>query len=1080
MYSGSRFLVCSLLLLMTLPALLVAQVTGTITGTVLDSSGAAVPEAKVTATSIGTNLSRTTVTDPSGQYVLPMLAVGTYEIRVEKEGFTPFLQKGALVQANSQVAADATLQVKSGTEQVTVSSTANLLQTNSSSMVQVVDQQRVADLPLNGRNVLSLISLDAGVLTRNVPSSVTQSYVLGKGLYYTPMAMAGARGGAGNFLLDNADNNDAQTAMPRPFPNVDAVEEFSVQTNTFDAQYGRSVGGVVNVVTKSGTNALHGTAFEFLRNFDMNAANLFSGRDRLKRNQFGGGLGGPIRKDRTFVFGSFQGTRISNSTPAATVTAPSAAMVGGDFSAWLASGGVGAIHDPLAGNGYFPNNVIPQNRFDPVSVKLLQMIPTASSSAAYQLRFGTPAQYTSDNQGVLRVDHSLTDRQHLSFRYFVFHYELPANIMPNNVLYGWQGQLGYSQSLAVNHTYTISSRWLNTLTAAYAFSQPTTVNAQTPDLSLKDLGANVLTVPGTNIVNIGITGWSGISYNGGAATYTRSMHIADSVGYATGRHNLRFGGETRRYKTGATGYYRSGGDVSFTGQLLSDGSKQNAGNAYAEFLLGDATTFQQAGATCPTQPCPTEHRYYSVFVQDDIRVTNKLTINAGLRWEPRAGLSNRDDETYLPGQQSTLYPNAPAGLIFKGDPGLPNGTIPNSYKNFAPRIGLAYEVAPKTVIRAAYGIFYDDFPSNVMNTVIQGLPWTPQATLQGPLQLSNPYAGGAVLNPVGFTPSSGLVFPNYLAYQVPGRNMRPGYVQSWNAVIERQLRSDLLVRASYVASKGTDLINELQENPGIYAPGATAGNINSRRPIPRIGSLYVFGSMSNSSYQSGQFTVQKRYGRGFSLLANYTWSKSIDDSSDPTGFTPGPDPWNHGSNRGPADFDITQRLVVSGVWQLPSLTSSPAAIRWTLGGWQANGIFTAETGLPLTIASGVNNALDGESGDFGAYSGGAWQLPGGRARKDQIAQWFNTSAFAVNAIGSIGTARRGQLRAPGDSNLDFSLFKTFPVREKTALQFRSEFFNVANHPNLGPPNTTVTSPSFGRITTALDPRIVQLALKLIF
>ena len=1067
------------MVLMGIPGLLVAQVTGTITGTVLDTSGAVVPDAKVVATNVATKLSRNTVTDAGGQYVLPLLSVGRYEIRVEKDGFSPFLQTDVLLQANTQVNVQATLNVRSAVEQVTVNATPSLIQTNSSTLVQVVDQRRVADLPLNGRNVLQLISLDAGITTRNVPSSVGQSYVLGKGLYYTPMAMAGARGGAGNYLLDNADNNDAQTAMPRPFPNVDAVEEFSVQTNTFDAQYGRSVGGVVNVVTKSGTNAIHGTAFEFLRNFNLNAANLFSGRDRLKRNQFGGGVGGPIRKDRTFFFASYQGTRISNSTPAATVTAPSPAMRSGDFSAWLGANGVGAIHDPLSPNTYFPNNIIPQSRFDPVSVKLMQLIPD-SNSASYQLRFGTPVQKTTDDQGVVRGDHALTDRQRLSGRYFVFHYDLPPNIMQTNALYGWQGQVGYSQSLAFNHTYSISSRWVHTTTVAYAFSQPTTYNALQPDFKLSDLGAKVLTVPGTNILNLAVTGWSGISFNGGAHTYTRSLHIADSANYATGRHNLRFGGEIRRYKTGAIGYYRSGGDVSFTGQLLSDAGKQNAGNAYAEFLLGDAATFLQAGATCIAETCPTEHFYFPLFVQDDIRLTSKLTVNAGMRWEPRSGMSNRTDETFVAGQQSTQFPNAPQGLLFKGDQLIKDGTIPSSFMKFAPRLGLAYALSSKTVVRTAYGIFYDDFPSNIFNTVIQGMPWTTQATLQGPLQLSNPYAGGPPLDPVGYTPSSSVVFPNYLAYQVPTREMKPGYVQSWNFVVEHQLRSDLLVRTGYVASKGTHLLNELQANPGIYGPGATAGNINARRPIPRIGSLYLFGSMSNTSYQSAQLTVQKRYAHGFSVLGNYTWSKSIDDSSDPTGYSPGPNPWNHRTNRGPSDYDVTQRLVISAVWQLPELRHAAAPVRWICGGWQSNGIFTAETGIPLNVVSGVNNALDGEAGDFADYSGGAWQLPGGRARKDQIASWFNTSAFTVNAVGTIGSGRRNQLRSPGLSNLDFSLFKNFPIMEGRFVQFRSEFFNVLNHPNLGPPGNTVTSPTFGRITTALDPRILQFALKVIF
>jgi Carboxypeptidase regulatory-like domain len=403
---------------------LVAQVTGTITGTVRDTTGAIIPQAKVTATNSGTSLSRSVLTDTTGQYVIPLLPVGPYQVQIDQVGFSSFLQKNVLLQANSQVQVDAILQVQAAIEQVTVRSAPNLLQTNSSNLVQVVDTQRVADLPLNGRNVLQLISLDASVMTKNVPSSVTQSYNLGQGLYYTPIALAGAKGNSANFLLDNADNNEVQSAMPRPFPNVDAVEEFSIQTNAFDAQYGRGVGGVINVVTKSGTNAFHGTAFEFLRNFKLNAGNFFTGRDTLKRNQFGGGFGGPIRKNRTFFFLSYQGTRSSSAVPNVIRTAPSAAMKAGDFSAWLAAAGVGAIHDPLSNGGYFPDNVIPVSRFDPAAAKMVRLFPTSNNSK-YQVSFGVPAQVTQDDQGLARVDHSLSDRQRLSFRTFVFHYDRP-------------------------------------------------------------------------------------------------------------------------------------------------------------------------------------------------------------------------------------------------------------------------------------------------------------------------------------------------------------------------------------------------------------------------------------------------------------------------------------------------------------------------------------------------------------------------------------------------------------------------------------------------------------------------------
>jgi len=310
--------------------------------------------------------------------------------------------------------------------------------------------------------------------------------------------------------------------------------------------------------------------------------------------------------------------------------------------------------------------------------------------------------------------------------------------------------------------------------------------------------------------------------------------------------------------------------------------------------------------------------------------------------------------------------------------------------------------------------------------------------------------------------------------------MRPGYLQNWNLVLERQLRSDLLVRATYVGSKGTHLLDQLQKNSAIYGPGAGPGNINARRPIPRIGSLVLYFSGANSSYNAFQFTVQKRYAKGFSILANYTFGKSLDINSIETGGGSHPDPWDHRNNRGPSDFDVAQRLVISAVWEMPRLKGSPAPIRWVLGGWQSNAIYTASTGIPLTIRSGVDNNYDGTSSDFADYLGGEWRLSEDRPKKDQIARWFNTSVFARNTIGTIGSARRGQLRAPGDSVLDYSLFKSFPFAEGKRLQFRSEFFNLFNHANLGSPGTTVNSPSFGVINSASDPRILQFAVKLIF
>ncbi len=1057
--------------------LLFAQ-TATIHGAVLDAASAAVPRATIVATDTGSNFSRKVFSDEAGRYVIPLLPNGLYQVRIETTGFAPFVQSGVLLQVNTSVQVDAKLELATTTERVTVRSEADLVQTNSSTLVQVIDSKRVEDLPLNGRNVLQLVSLNAGISDRRVPVTV-QGSNLGFGGYLNTVSINGARGNSTNYLLDNADHNEAQTNLSRPYPNVDAVQEFSVQTSSFDAQYGRGVGGIVNVVTKSGTNELHGTVFEFLRNYNLNAANFFSGRDALKRNQFGAALGGPIIKNRTFIFGSYQGTRTRSATPGALRIAPSQAMKNGDFTEWLRPDGQGAIRDPLAPTQYFPGNRIPRSRFDPVSAKLLDRIP-ASNDPRYQIRFGTPAAMTDDNQGVLRGDHMLNEKHRLSGRYFYIRFENPPLILPENLLYATDGQIGDEHSVSVNHTYTVTSKWLNNLNVAYSGSEPARLTATEPNVTLETLGARVKNSPRANLLGVTITGWSGIGLGNVGYSVTKSFHISNTASYATGRHNLRFGGDFRRYRTGFVSYFLTGGTSTFSGQLLSDRGRQNAGNAYAEFVLGAVANWRQLS----TSTLAARNNLYALFFQDDIRLTSRLTVNVGLRYDPKLGIAELGKQytTFVPGQQSTAFPRAPLGLLFQGDRGVENGVIPNDWNNLAPRIGLVYQMLPKTVIRAAYGIFFDEYMGLFFNRTIQGQPWVADATLIGPLRLSDPYAGGPIVEPDQYKAERNLEFRDFSTYAVPTPDMRAGYMQNWNLVLERELTPSLLVRAAYVGSKGTSLLMTTEANPGIFGPGANASNVNQRRPYARIGPLQLGTSSGNSSYQSLQFTVQRRLHRGLSVLANYTWGKSIDYASFGSieGNQTGPDPFNLRNNRGPSNFDVTHRLVISGIWELPRLASQGALVRNVLGGWQSNFIFGAETGTPLTVVSGVDNDFNNVGGDFGDYLGGDWKLSRSRTKNEKLSRWFQTSQFAVNRAGTIGSGRRGQLRGPGLWNVDYSLFKNFDVTEKMRLQLRGEFFNVFNHANLGDPNTSVNSPSFGIIAGASAPRIVQLAVKLIF
>jgi hypothetical protein len=1009
--------------------------------------------------------------------MLPLLQPGLWEVRVRKTGFNPFTRTAITLQTNTQVTVDAVLQVSTSVEQVNVVSTAPLLQTTSSTLVQVVDSKSISDLPLNGRNVLQLVSLNAGVANRGVPATVQGSNI-GFGAYQNITSMNGARGNSTNYLLDNADHNEAQTNLARPFPNVDALEEFSVQTSSFDAQYGRGVGGVVNVVTKSGTNQLHGSLFEFLRNYKLNAANFFSGRDSLKRNQFGGALGGPIVKDRLFFFGSYQGTRVRSATPGALRTAPSAAMKSGDFSEWLGPGNRGAVRDPLSG-GLFPGNIIPPSRFDPVAVKMLESIPT-SNDPRYQVRFGTPTDRTDEDQFIGKFDYAITTGNRISGRYFFMDYANTPNMLPDNLLYATDGQIGNQHSVSINDTHTFSPQWVNNFSVAFTNSKPKRLSSTERLVTLEALGSNVLAPEGINLLNVTISGWSGIGLGNTAENFTNSAHVANVTSFVNGRHNLRFGGDFRRYHTGFNTYFLTAGSVTFNGQQLSVPGQQTTGNSYAELLLGVASNFRQLSVSRLSMV----NLPFSLFFQDDMRVTPTLTFNFGVRYDPKPGLRelNNQHSTFIAGQQSTAFPNAPQGLLFTGDPGVEDGVIPNDMNNVAPRFGFAWQVRPTTVVRGAYGIFFDEFMGLLYNRSVSGQPWASDATLVGPLSLSNPYGDEPVVDPANYRADSSLAFRDFSTYAVPTRDLKAGSVQNWNLVLEQQLPSDWLIRASYVGSKGTHLLTTVEVNPGIYSPGATAANLNSRRIYPRIGALQLGQSIANSSYNALQMTIRKRLSSGFSMLLNYTYSKAIDMGSYASieGNQAGPDPFNLRNNRGVADFDVPHRLVASGTWELPRLEQQNRIFRGILGGWQSNFILDLQSGAPLTIRSGVDNDLNGVAGDFADYNGGEWRLDGGRSKMEQINAWFNTDVFARNALGTIGTARRGQLRGPGFWNVDYSVFKNFSLTEGTRLQFRGEFFNVLNHANLGEPNPTVNSANFGVITSASSPRIVQLAIKVVF
>ena len=1073
--------------LLALPDSALAQATGSIHGVVRDASGAVVPDAQIVVTNTGDGQVRTVTSNSQGEYLAPLLAVGNYQLEAQKRGFQPSIQKGITVAVNTNVQVDASLALLGAAAEITVNAAPPLVQTTTTNLVQVVGQREMVDLPLNGRNVLQLTALAAGISNDpRVAEGVLQAPTVGQGFYNVVISANGSRPNQNNYLLDNVDNNDNYTNINAPYPNPDAVEEFSVQTSSFDAEYGRGVGAVINVVTKAGTNTLHGSAFDFLRNYKMNARNFFTGLDSLKRNQFGASVGGPIvipkfynGRNRTFFFGSYEGTRQRVST-AQRVTAASAAMQNGDLSAFLGANGKGVVLDPSSGLP-FPRNHIPVDRFDPVSRKLLTYMPV-STAPNYQLLFPTPSIQLNDDEFTGRIDHNLSDSQRLSFRLMDVSFDNPWVVLPNNLYYFNIGSADSYLSTILNYTYVLTPNLVNEFNIGLHFSKallvPPASLSQCCDLA--GLGGRVNTVPNNETLATSITGWAGTPDGFHRDQRQTTYLLADNLHYTVGRHQLRFGGDVERYRIDYTSYFDASPAVTFSGQITAPAGKVSPANSYADFLLGRFSTFRQQTVS----RYRLYNNYLGLYAQDDIRLTSKLTANLGLRWTPTFFPQDKyhQNTTFIAGRQSEAFPNAPQGLLFYGDRGIDNPIVPAYWQAFSPRVGFAYQLNPKTVIRTAYGIFYDQYMMISSNRSVQAPPWVNQVSLTASGSLSNPYGSGTPISVEQSSPSRDVAFLPYSTFAIPTQGMTPGYVQSWNFVLERQVTKDLVLKAAYLGSHGTHLLVAAESNPAIYRPGATLGNENARRIYQPIGGLQLGEGAGWSKYQAGQFALEKRFSHGFMLKANYTVSKSIDNASYGTIEVNniGPNPFNWNANRGLSDFDYPQRMVVSGLFTHPTFNGQNRLVRTVLGGWQSNLIFTAQSGTPLTILSGVDNSLSGVGGDFADLTGQSWHLPDNRSKDAKIRQWFDTSAFRQNAIGTPGTGGRNQLRVPGMWNIDYSLFKRFDLWERMALECRGEFFNILNHANLGAPSGTVVSPTFGQITTAAAPRIVQVSLKVTF
>jgi hypothetical protein len=1087
------------LALLLFPVISLAQGSGSFVGTVMDPSGSTVASATIKVTDAGTGLSRTATTNAEGLFLVPSLRPSTYDVIIEARGFATYRQNGITLLADQTHTLNARLQLGAVTEIVTVTGTELQVDTSTATLKQVVEQERLVELPLEGRNAARLTLLTAGTanspgggadqgFTKTFPGAVT-------------ISANGARQNMVSYQLDGGNHLDEYTNVNQPFPFPDALQEFSVQTSNYTAQYGQNAGAAVNVITKSGTNNFHGDAFEFVRNAVFNAKNFFAppfqpngqpskdmGRSQLKRNQFGGVIGGPIIRDKTFFFAGYQGTRSRNTGNPRQTTIPSQA----DISAFTAGGG----------------------GIDPVVANVLKGLPIQAT--ARNVSFFRPEDDNYD-EVIARIDHSIRQSDRLTIRYDYNRFHRDPVFEPADFLSYADGATIPTQNGLIHEAHIFRSTLINDFRFGYS-REAARRGPATSVPSVKTLGSNIPFQPPTNAIQqIRVNGFFNFGDNPSASFIRNNFTWSDDVIWIKGKHDLRFGGVIERSRVDLNNLFFQPGEFSFSslnnflGGVLSDysgnvGFRQGAGE------------FKNNRGLFP-----------GGYVQDNYKVARRLTVNLGLRFEPALPwreIKGRQEQFrlsgLLAGVRSTRFPNAPAGVYFPGDPGVPEDGVDPSLTNFAPRVGFALDVFGdgKTSLRGGAGIFYDTrIPGIINNRFVDVTPFSPQLILTTsgvkPGTLSDPLCTlastrarlgctpQANLFPAPFPPPSSAAFaPNLLVVSWdPRHSYQTPSMYNWNLAIERQLPSNVLVRAAYVGSRGSHLKETIAFN--VSPVGGGTPRLNA------IAGANVFGTTNNgptqdtqdinSVYHSLQLSAERRMSHGLTILGNYTYSKSIDDLPNGGGVadigadTVSPRPWDdslrHRFDRGPSDFDHTHRFVASYVWELPNLSGASGLQRQVFNGWQLSGLVSAQTGRPFTVLSGVNNSGTGIGQDRATLVGNPYSHGACTAAKitTSCVDWLNPAAFQANARGTFGNTGKGGFRLPGAYTWDMGLFKSFPFTERWKLQFRAEFFNVFNRANFMDDTVSLTNfqkvsstNSFGAIQQAADPRIGQLALKLFF
>jgi hypothetical protein len=1098
-------------------AVAVAQVSGIVS----DPAGMVIVGAQVSIVDTERGQVRTAVTDGTGNYTLPNLPVGPYRLEVRAQGFKDYIQTGLVLQANNNIQVNAAMQVGSLSEKVEVSAAVNQVETKENSISVVIDSQRINELPLNGRQATQLI-LSLGA------ASYGDAGDTGSKTFFsaTRISVAGGQSNGTAYLLDGGDNTDAMSNVNLPFPFPDALQEFSVETSTVSSRFGIHPGATVNVVTKSGSNAFHGDLFEYLRNYHLNARNFFAPtRDSLKRNQFGGTAGGKIIRDKLFFFGGYEGTINRSNPPQSTTFIPTQAMLNGDFSAIAgpvctstASGR--QLTNPLANNAPFPGNQIPKTMLNPVAVTVASSyLPISDADQCGKVTYAIPV--TGDEkQFIGRVDWIQTSKNTVYGRYFNDSYQNPATYDGKNLLTTTQaGNHEMAQSATIADNYTFGPATLNSLHLTFTRRRDDRGPTDIP-INPTLLGVNMYSaVP--NFLLFSVTG-AFSTFCGTCAPghfNVNAYQVADDVDVIRGRHQISFGFNLVRVQNNTVSGFQENGNFTFNGS--------RTGLGLADFMLGLPNDFSQTNAT----PDDLRQWIMSFYAQDTFKISPRFTLNAGLRWEP----TFPDPDKYgrgtsfslngfFAGQHSVVYPNAPAGLFFKGDAGIPDAMWNGHLPNFAPRVGMVWNPHGdgRDTFRVGGSILYDVSETWFNERETTNAPIGTNIDTPNPIGgLSNPWQGYPGGNP--FPQGGKAFFPTAGVYVNMPINPNPTYVANWNATYQRQLPGSWMVSVSYLGNKTTHLWSDRGEvNPAVYIPGncvagqygltapglcSTTSNTNFRRRLylanPTLGAAYAsINTMDDGAvahYNGLLVSAQHRFAHNFTANVNYTDSNCISDTDFGAALAASNNsqPFNRHADWGPCVFDTRHNFNVSLV-ATSAVNHSNLWVKRLLSDWQVAPLFHAASGQPVNVITGKDNSLtsiNSSNNDRPNQLLADVSAPNPICLNGTTAcrQWLNPLAFTPNPIGTYGDLGRNAVRGPGTVNIDASLSRIFRLTERYSVQVRSEAFNLLNHTNFvgaispaGIPaayttlDNNLSSSTFGRSRAAFDPRIIQFAMKFFF